>query len=117
MAYVRQRERVGLVWLERLVRETVLPRTHPNTTQSRRVLEALGEAGCLCAAGGMSSGDVIFCMRKTGHYAPDDKPSFMDRKARRLASHGRVDLGRLRLRTSTHGHLRHHQEMGIGRAK
>ncbi|MFD9151097.1 hypothetical protein [Streptomyces diastaticus] len=119
IAYVRQRERVGLVWLERFVRETVLPRTHPNTTQWRRVPEELGEAGGLCAARAaeMSSGDVIFCTRKTGHYDPDDKPSFMDGKARRLAPHGRVDLGRLRLRTSAQGHLRHHQEMGIGRAK
>ncbi|MFD0371184.1 hypothetical protein [Streptomyces sp. NPDC127114] len=65
IAYMRQREQVDLVWLERFVRETVLPRTHPNTTQWRRVLEALGEAGGLCAAreAEMSSGGVIFCTR------------------------------------------------------
>ncbi|MFK0181870.1 hypothetical protein ACIQVR_38660 [Streptomyces xanthochromogenes] len=119
IAYVRQRERVGLVGLERFARKTVLPRTHPNTTQWRRVPEKLDEAGGLCAARAaeISSGDVIFCTRKTGHYDLDDKPSFTDGKARRLASCGRVDLGRLRLRTSAQGHLRHHQEMGIGRTK
>lgn len=45
IADVRQRERAYLVRLEAFVRETVLPRTHPNTTARRRVLEALGEAG------------------------------------------------------------------------
>ncbi|MGW7622495.1 hypothetical protein ACWGLG_43165 [Streptomyces antimycoticus] len=75
---VRQRERADLVRLERFVRKTVLPRTHPNTTERRRVLEALGEAGGLCTARTveMSSGDVILCTREAGHYDPDDLPGF-----------------------------------------
>ncbi|MFC9878004.1 hypothetical protein ACFVJW_00010 [Streptomyces libani] len=74
----RQRERAGLVRLEAFVRETVLPRTHLNTTQRRRVREALGEAGGLCTARTveMSSGDVILCTRGAGHYDPDDLPGF-----------------------------------------
>ncbi|MFI1621248.1 hypothetical protein ACH4VT_30400 [Streptomyces lydicus] len=78
LADVRQRERVDLVRLESLVRETVLPGTHPNTTPRRRVLEALGEAGGLCTARTveMSSGDVIVCTREAGHYDPDDLPGF-----------------------------------------
>ncbi len=73
IAEVRQSD---LVRLEALVRGTVLPRTHPNTTARRRVLEALGEAGGLCTARTveMSSGDVILCTRKAGHYDPDDLP-------------------------------------------
>ncbi|MET8573148.1 hypothetical protein [Streptomyces sp. NPDC004783] len=39
---MRQRERADLVRLEAYVRETVLPRTHPYTTERRRVMEALG---------------------------------------------------------------------------
>ncbi|MFD5098342.1 hypothetical protein [Streptomyces albidochromogenes] len=78
IADVRQRERADLVRLEAYVRKTVLPRTHPNTTARRRVLEALGEAGGLCTARTveMSSGDVILCTRKAGHYDPDDLPGF-----------------------------------------
>ncbi|MGA5564700.1 hypothetical protein ACPCUV_26515 [Streptomyces platensis] len=78
LADVRQRERVGLVRLEAFVRETVRPRTYPNTTRRRRVLEALGEAGGLCTARAvqMSSGDVILCTREAGHYDPDDLPGW-----------------------------------------
>ncbi|MFB7632296.1 hypothetical protein ACFC0M_15265 [Streptomyces sp. NPDC056149] len=78
IADVRRRERADLVRLERFVRETVLPRTHPNTTARRRVLEALGEAGGLCTARTMelSSGDVILCTREAGHYDPDDLPGW-----------------------------------------
>lgn len=50
LADVRQRERSDLVRLEKFVKETVLPRTYPQTTQRRRALEALGEAGGLCTA-------------------------------------------------------------------
>ncbi|MFJ8186638.1 hypothetical protein [Streptomyces sp. NPDC096105] len=73
IADVRRREQAALVRPEAFVRETVLPRTHPNTTAWRRVLEALGEAGGLCTARTvvMSSGDVILCTRKAGHYGPD----------------------------------------------
>ncbi|WP_328741396.1 hypothetical protein OG436_39095 [Streptomyces caniferus] len=82
IADVRQRERADLVLLEEFVRETVLPRTHPNTTERRRVLQALGEAGGLCTARTvkMSSGDVILCTREAGHYDPDDLPGFKDGK-------------------------------------
>lgn len=78
LADVRQRERAGLVRLERFVRGTVLSCTHPGTTARRRVLEALGEAGGLCTARmvEVSSGDVIFCTREAGHCAPDDLPGF-----------------------------------------
>ncbi|WP_307718043.1 hypothetical protein [Streptomyces sp. V4I23] len=78
IADIRQRERADLVRLEAYVRKTVLPRTHPNTTARRRVLEALGEAGGLCTARTveMSSGDVILCTREAGHYDPDDLPGF-----------------------------------------
>ncbi|WP_189602502.1 hypothetical protein [Streptomyces lateritius] len=60
----------------------MLPRTHPSTTERRRVLEALGEAGDLCTARTveLSAGDVIFCTREAGHYDADDKPSFGDGK-------------------------------------
>ncbi|MER5974515.1 hypothetical protein ABT112_33245 [Streptomyces sp. NPDC002055] len=56
--------------LEVFVRETVLPRTHPNTMERRRVLEALGEAGGLCTARTIefSSGDVILCTREADHF-------------------------------------------------
>ncbi|MEU0687520.1 hypothetical protein [Streptomyces uncialis] len=80
---MRQREQVGLVRLERFVRENVLPRTHPNTTQRRRALEALGEAGGLCTArtrNGDGDGDVIVCTLDAGHYDPDDNPPFKDGK-------------------------------------
>ncbi|MGW6755724.1 hypothetical protein [Streptomyces sp. NPDC055006] len=78
---VRQRERSDLVQLERFVRETLLPRTHPHTTQRRRVLEALGEAGGLCTARTVDSdGDVIVCTLDAGHYDPGDKPPFKDGK-------------------------------------
>uniref|UniRef100_A0AAU1UMM7 Uncharacterized protein n=1 Tax=Streptomyces sp. NBC_00119 TaxID=2975659 RepID=A0AAU1UMM7_9ACTN len=82
VADVRQRERADLVRLERFVREAVLPRTHPDTTQWRRVLEALGEAGGLCTARTIevSSGDVIVCTLDAGHYTPDAKPPFKDGK-------------------------------------
>ncbi|MEU8915547.1 hypothetical protein [Streptomyces nigrescens] len=78
LADVRQRERAGLVLLEEFVRGTVLPRTHPNTTERRRVLGTLGEAGGLCTARTveMSSGDVILCTREAGHYDPDDLPGW-----------------------------------------
>lgn len=45
IADVRQRERAGLVRLERFVRGSVLSRAHWHTTARRRALEALGEAG------------------------------------------------------------------------
>ncbi len=78
---VRQRERADLVRLEAFVRETVLPRTHPNTTARCRVLEALGEAGGLCTARTVDNdGDVIVCTRDAGHYDPDDQPTFKDGK-------------------------------------
>ncbi|MCZ4125453.1 hypothetical protein [Streptomyces sp. H39-S7] len=66
--------------LERFVRETVLPRTHPNTSKRRQVLEALGEAGGLCTAQKveLSTGDIVLCTREAGHYNPDDKPSGAD---------------------------------------
>ncbi|GAA1145037.1 MULTISPECIES: hypothetical protein [Streptomyces violaceusniger group] len=79
LADVRQRERVGLVRLERFVREPVLPRTHPHTTARRRVLEALGEADGLSTARTVNGGgDVIVCTREGGHYDPDNRPSFKD---------------------------------------
>ncbi|MGW0497524.1 hypothetical protein ACWD0Z_19440 [Streptomyces sp. NPDC003007] len=81
IADVRQRERADLMWLERFVREAVLPGTHPHTTAQRRVLEALGEAGGLCTARTRSAeGDVIVCTLDAGHYDPDDKPPFKDGK-------------------------------------
>ncbi|WAP61128.1 hypothetical protein [Streptomyces sp. S465] len=61
VADVRRRERAALVRLEAFVRETVLPRTHPDTTARQRVLEA---------------GDVILCTREVGHYGPGDLPGF-----------------------------------------
>ncbi|GAB1331627.1 hypothetical protein [Streptomyces sennicomposti] len=75
IADVRRRERTALVRLEAFLRETVLPRTHPNTTARRRVL---GEAGGLCTAQTveMSSGDVILCPREAGRCDPDDLPGF-----------------------------------------
>ncbi|MCX4640366.1 hypothetical protein OG775_35565 [Streptomyces platensis] len=78
IADVRQRERVGLERLTSFVRETVLPRTHPHTTERRRVLEALGEAGGLYTARTveLSTGDIILCTREAGHYDPADKPSW-----------------------------------------
>ncbi|HBF81385.1 MAG TPA: hypothetical protein DD420_16085 [Streptomyces sp.] len=79
IADVRQRERTGLVRLEEFVRGHVLPRTHPHTTARRRVLEALGEAGGLCAARTRNAdGDVVVCTLDAGHYDPDDKPPFKD---------------------------------------
>ncbi|MFD4756422.1 hypothetical protein [Streptomyces sp. NPDC058426] len=81
MADVRQRERVGLVRLERYVREAVLPATHPHTTRRRQVLEALGEAGGLCTARTVNSdGDYVVCTLDAGHYDLDDKPPFKDGK-------------------------------------
>ncbi|MFE9009411.1 hypothetical protein ACFYOY_46345 [Streptomyces sp. NPDC007875] len=79
IADVRQRERTNLVRLEAYVRETVLPRTHPYTTERRRVLEALGEAGGLCTARTVNSdGDYVVRTLDAGHYDPDDKPPFKD---------------------------------------
>ncbi|MCK7628152.1 hypothetical protein MUU72_34560 [Streptomyces sp. RS10V-4] len=83
--------------LEAFVRKTVLPRTHPNTTERRRVLEALGEAGGLCTARAVNSdGGVILCTREAGHYDPDDLPGFKRGKSdgtpRELAPRGRADL-------------------------
>ncbi|MEV7683683.1 hypothetical protein AB0O64_34885 [Streptomyces sp. NPDC088341] len=81
IADVRQRERAGLVRLETFVRESILPHTYPHTTQRRRALEALGEAGGLCTARTRSSdGDVIVCTLDAGHYDPDNKPPFKDGK-------------------------------------
>ncbi|WP_229861561.1 hypothetical protein [Streptomyces xanthochromogenes] len=81
IADVRQRERAGLVRLESFVRENVLPRTYPHTTQRRRALEALGEAGGLCTARTRNAdGDVIVCTLDAGHYDPEDKPPFKDGK-------------------------------------
>ncbi|MFJ3594506.1 hypothetical protein ACIQUY_34505 [Streptomyces sp. NPDC090231] len=81
IADVRQRERADLVRLERFVRDSVLPRTYPHTTQRRRALEALGEAGGLCTARTRNAdGDVIVCTLDAGHYDPDDKPPFKDGK-------------------------------------
>ncbi|MCY0921092.1 hypothetical protein OTB20_32555 [Streptomyces sp. H27-H1] len=81
IADVRRRERADLVRLERFVRESVLPRTHPHTTQRRRALEALGEAGGLCTARTVNGdGDHIVCTLDAGHYDPDDKPPFKDGK-------------------------------------
>ncbi|MFJ3950490.1 hypothetical protein ACIPXV_10525 [Streptomyces libani] len=81
LADVRQRERTDLVRLEKFVKETVLPRTYPHTTQRRRALEALGETGGLCTARTVNSdGDVIVCTLDAGHYDPDNKPPFKDGK-------------------------------------
>ncbi|MEV7862993.1 hypothetical protein AB0O86_30345 [Streptomyces hirsutus] len=81
LAYVRQRERTGLVRLERFVQESVLPRTYPHTTARRRVLEALGEASSLCTARTVSSdGDYVVCTLGAGHYDPDGRPPFKDGK-------------------------------------
>ncbi|MFF2331153.1 MULTISPECIES: hypothetical protein [unclassified Streptomyces] len=81
IADVRQRERADLVRLERFVRESVLPRTHPHTTARRRVLEALGEAGGLCTARTRNAdGDEVVCTLDAGHYDVDDKPPFKDGK-------------------------------------
>ncbi|WP_079170839.1 hypothetical protein [Streptomyces sp. CC53] len=81
IADVRQRERADLVRLERFVRESVLPGTHPHTTARRRVLEALGEAGGLCTARTRNTdGDVVVCTLDAGHYDPDDVPPFKDGK-------------------------------------
>ncbi|WP_275562514.1 MULTISPECIES: hypothetical protein [unclassified Streptomyces] len=78
-ADVRQRQRADLVRLERFVRESVLPRTHPHTTARRRVLEALGEAGGLCTARTRNAdGDVVVWTLDAGHYDSDDKPPFKD---------------------------------------
>ncbi|MGW2415966.1 hypothetical protein ACWCV5_27900 [Streptomyces tubercidicus] len=78
LADARQRERADLVRLEAFVRGTVLPRTSPHTTEWRRVLEALGEAGGLCTARAVNSdGDVVVCTREAGHYDPEDLPGFM----------------------------------------
>ncbi|MFJ9795911.1 hypothetical protein [Streptomyces sp. NPDC101145] len=81
IADVRERERADLVRLEAFIRETVLPRTRPNTTERRRVLEALGEASGLCTAQTRNAdGDVVVCTLDAGHYDPDDKPPFRNGK-------------------------------------
>lgn len=81
LADVRQCERTDLVRLERFVRESVLPCTHPHTTARRRVLEALSEAGGLCTARTVNSDGVyVVCTLDAGHYDPDDKPNFKDGK-------------------------------------
>ncbi|MEV7472058.1 hypothetical protein AB0O20_37170 [Streptomyces kronopolitis] len=81
LADVRDRERASLMRLESFVRESVLPRAYPHTTQRRRALAALGEAGGLCTARTRNSdGDVIVCTLDAGHYDPDDKPPFKDGK-------------------------------------
>lgn len=73
IADVRQGERAGLERLEAFVRQTVLPRTYPNTMERRRVLQALGDAGGLCKARTIeyATGDVIVCTRQAGHYDPE----------------------------------------------
>ncbi|MFF8790774.1 hypothetical protein [Streptomyces sp. NPDC015125] len=81
IADVRQRERASLARLEKFVRESVLPRTHPHTMVRRRALEALGEASGLCTARTRNAdGDVIVCTLDAGHYDPDDKLPFKDGK-------------------------------------
>lgn len=81
LADVRQRERAGLVRLERFVREPMLLRTYLHTTVRRRALERLGEAGGLTTARTRNSdGDVIVCTLDAGHYDPDDMPPFKDGK-------------------------------------
>ncbi|MFE7617553.1 hypothetical protein [Streptomyces sp. NPDC057496] len=63
--------------LERFVRQSVLPRTHPHTTARREVLEALGEASGLCTARTRNAdGDVVVCTLDAGHYDPDNVPPF-----------------------------------------
>ncbi|WP_432089162.1 hypothetical protein [Streptomyces sp. bgisy095] len=55
------------------------PFARPHATARRRVLEALDEAGGLCAARTVNSnGDVVVCTLDAGHYDPDDKPPFKD---------------------------------------
>lgn len=77
LADIRQRERADLERLKAFVRETILPRTHPYTTERRRVLESLSEAGSLCTARTRNTdGDVIVCTRDAGHYDPHDKSPF-----------------------------------------
>ncbi|SFY45387.1 hypothetical protein [Streptomyces atratus] len=72
-----ERDQAALVRLEAYVRETVLPRTRPNSMQWRRALEALGEAGGLCTARTVDSdGDYVVCTREAGHYDPADVPPF-----------------------------------------
>lgn len=82
IADVRQREGQELEQLRAFVRETVLARTYPNTTEQRRVLEVLGEAGSLCNARTveLSTGDVITCTRGADHFDPDDRPSWKEGK-------------------------------------
>ncbi|MCX0247932.1 hypothetical protein [Streptomyces drozdowiczii] len=66
---------VRLERLERFVRESVLPNTHPHTTARRQVLEALGEAGGLCTARTRNAdGDVVVCALDAGHYDPANQP-------------------------------------------
>nr|WP_202535143.1 hypothetical protein [Streptomyces sp. SID4923] len=76
-----QADWVRLERLERFVRQSVLPRTHPHTTARRQALEALGEAGGLCTARTRNAdGDVIVCTLDAGHYEPDQMPPFRSGK-------------------------------------
>jgi hypothetical protein len=102
--------------LEAFVRETVLPRTYPHTTERHWVLEALSEAGGLCTAQTVElpTGDVIVCTHETGHYDPDNKP-FRGRETPRLAPRQRVDLGQLsRVLAPARGRLRNRRNKTSG---
>ncbi|MFC9948521.1 hypothetical protein [Streptomyces pratensis] len=99
IADVRQRERAGLVRLEKFVRENVLPCTHPNTTQRRRALEALGEAGGLCTARTRNADAERGRGRHRLHarcraLRPGRQAALQGWKAPRLAQGGYVDLER-----------------------
>ncbi|WP_229883991.1 hypothetical protein [Streptomyces omiyaensis] len=81
IACARQCERADLERLEACVREGVLPGTPPHTMARRRVLEALGGAGGLCAVRTWNAdGDVVVCTLDAGHDDPDDEPPFKDGK-------------------------------------
>ncbi|WP_448333781.1 hypothetical protein [Streptomyces sp. DSM 41534] len=93
LADVRQRERADLVRLERFVRESVLPRTHPHATAQRRVLEALGEAGGLCTARTVNGDGGCHRLHARGRALRTGQQAVLQgRKARRLTQGGCVDL-------------------------
>ncbi|WP_260696019.1 hypothetical protein [Streptomyces sp. IB201691-2A2] len=67
--------------LEKFVRKTVLPHTHPHTTAWHRVL---GEADGQCTARTVNSdGDYVVCTLNAGHYDPGEKPPSMSFFSRR----------------------------------